>query len=304
MLGGSHFIGRAIVDELRDAHDVTVLNRGNHPLGLAGVTELVADRHDPIAVSSALTGDFDAVVDVSASEPGMVEAVLPSIARINPHRYVFISSAAVYDRTQHPPPFSETMPATGDPLWGEYAIAKARCEQLLVESLSERLTILRPSYVFGPRNTIQREQFIWARLHADVPIFLPGSGGTRVHFSYVKTLAEATALACGGELPVGTYNVADDPPCTFEQYVRLLARTCGREPDVRHVHDTTVPAIEYFPFPPADLHLDIGQIRATGLLAERSLEEAMAATYRWFITEGTIEDQPTPVEAAWRTARA
>ncbi len=300
VLGGSHFIGRAIVEALVGAHDVTVLNRGTRPLGLAGVSEAVADRRDRAQVRAALTGDFDAVVDVSGSEPAMVAAVLPSIASMDLRRYVFISTAAVYDRTHDAPPFVETMRATGDPLWGEYATAKAACERLLTEAVGECLVTLRPPYVFGPRNTIEREQFVWGRLLAGAPIFVPGSGATPVHFSYVKTLAAVAVSACEGELPVGTYNVADDHSCTFEEYVQLLARICGREPDVRHVHDARVPAKEYFPFADADYRLDLSRIRATGLLPERSLEEAMAETYRWFASEGTIADAPTATEASWR----
>jgi nucleoside-diphosphate-sugar epimerase len=300
VLGGSQFIGRAIVDQLlHEQHDVTVLNRGTAALGIRGVTELVADRRDASQVSAALTDAVDAVIDVSGFDPGMVEGVLPAIARIDPRRYVFISTISVYDRTQNPPPFTETMPLRSDDT-GEYAVNKAACERLLSQALGERLVSLRPSYVFGLRNNLEREQFIWARLHADQPIFVPGTGQTQIQFTYVKTLAEVTALACSGELPVGAYNVAEEPVCTHASFIDLLARTCGREADMRHVEDPSVQALDYFPFPARDIHFDVSALRQTGLVAERSLEQALAETYRWFTTEGTIEDRPTATEARWR----
>jgi nucleoside-diphosphate-sugar epimerase len=303
VLGGSQFIGRAIVDELLDErHDVTVLNRGRTPLGIAGVSELVADRRDASQVSAVMTEDVDAVVDVSGVDAGMIEGVLPAIARLDPRRYVFISTIAVY-YGKNSPPYSETMPIRSDTGSGEYGANKAQCERLLAQAFDDRLVNLRPSFVFGPRNNAQREQFIWARLRDGQPIFVPNSGETRIQFTYVKALAEMTALACGETLPTGSYNVGQEVVCTHNTYIDLLARTCGRDADVRYVHDASISALDYFPFPARDIYSDVSALQQTGLIAERTLEEAMAQTYHWFTTNGAIKDSPTALETRWRSSQ-
>ena len=48
VIGGSYFVGRVCVETLASDPDnrITVVNRGNRPMGQPGVTEIVCDRHD------------------------------------------------------------------------------------------------------------------------------------------------------------------------------------------------------------------------------------------------------------------
>ena len=65
VIGGTQFIGRALVAELLKAgHKVSVLHRKpKHALGRR-VGNIVADRNDPKAMKTALAGkSFDVVFD-------------------------------------------------------------------------------------------------------------------------------------------------------------------------------------------------------------------------------------------------
>ena len=145
VLGGSRFVGRAIVDALVDRHDVTVLNRGTRSFSDERVRQLVADRTDPAQLGAVLGGQvYDAVVDVSGTEPLHVKNVLPALAWQGGSPYVYVSSAAVYDRTRATTPFRESDPDGGDGIWGDYGYNKASCERLLRTALGNRLIVLRP----------------------------------------------------------------------------------------------------------------------------------------------------------------
>lgn len=122
VLGGTQFIGWSIVDALTPHHDVYVLNRGNRPLWNDRIIQLTADRTNPIQIAEAVQEKFDAVVDVSGTLPIHIENVLPVLHDVA--RYVFISSAAVYDRMRVAPPFREDRPAGGDAIWGDYGRAR------------------------------------------------------------------------------------------------------------------------------------------------------------------------------------
>ncbi|MFG1869049.1 NAD-dependent epimerase/dehydratase family protein [Micromonospora arborensis] len=202
VLGGTRFAVRAIVDALLDGHDVTVLNRGTQPLWDGRIRQLVADRDDAGQMTDAWTAAYDGVVDVSGAEPGHVRR-LPRAKEIP--RYVFISSAAVYSRESAAPPFREDDRADGDAIWGGYGEAKATCERLLREALPARsLTVLRPPYVYGPHNTEQREQFLWARMGGR-PADL--RAGRRPYPDPVLRFADAGRhgrAAVEGRLPAGT----------------------------------------------------------------------------------------------------
>ena len=100
-MGGSAFVGRAIVRRLRaESHSIAVLTRGLSIQDWTGVDHLVADRQDPGALGRVLHKRvFDAVIDVSAYDGRDCRLLLESLAS-PPTSYALISSAAVYAKTQ------------------------------------------------------------------------------------------------------------------------------------------------------------------------------------------------------------
>lgn len=104
VLGGTNFIGRHIAETLADSADVTILNRGTQNVPRGGVTRLTADRTDPDSIAQVLTHGFDAVVDVSGTEPEHITTTAPLLRALGVSRYTFISSGSVYNsRTTQAP---------------------------------------------------------------------------------------------------------------------------------------------------------------------------------------------------------
>lgn len=297
VLGGTRFIGRAIVDALLPQNEVTVLNRGKQQLWDERIAQLVADRGELVEMASALTDRYDCVVDVSGIEPAYVRNALRVLDKMP---YIFVSSAAVYERELSGPPFGEDDPGGGDPIWGGYGQAKAACEAILRRALGDEVTILRPPYVYGPRNNEQREQFLWARILDRQPIFVPGDGSTTIQFCHVDALSRTVVAACQGELPVGTYNVAESRIYTFMDYLQLLGKVAGVEPLLCEITNKAVPARNYFPFRQADLTLQVGRLAAAGVMPDIPLADGLAETFAWFNENGGFEDVPTTQERLWR----
>lgn len=54
VLGGTRFVGRAVVDALAEHHDVTVANRGSHVLWRDDVALVVFDRDSGASLSLAV----------------------------------------------------------------------------------------------------------------------------------------------------------------------------------------------------------------------------------------------------------
>lgn len=297
VLGGTNFIGRRIVQTLLAHDDVTVLNRGRNRVFGDRVHQLTADRDDPDSVHAALEAGFDAVVDVSATMPPQIASTASLLRKYGVDRYIFISSGAVYDSTTTSVPYPENAPIPGDAVWGPYGSAKADCEALLRGYGFEELTILRPPYVYGPGNNEQREQFLWARMLARKPIFVPGAGTTPIQFCHVDHLADIVAEACRGSLAVGTYNVGESRSYTLNEYVDVL-RNAAAEPsaDIRHVLDPSIPAREYFPFRNYSLVLDTTAIENATAAAAPPLLEGLIGTFRWFSEHGGLDYAPTPRE--------
>ncbi|MFJ8787504.1 NAD-dependent epimerase/dehydratase family protein [Streptomyces sp. NPDC102476] len=298
VLGGTNFIGRHIVETLADSADVTILNRGTQNVPRDGVTRLTADRTDPDSIAHVLTHGFDAVVDVSGTEPEHITTTAPLLRALGVSRYTFISSGSVYDSRTTQAPFAETSTITGDPVWGEYGRAKVECERLLRDCGFEELTVLRPPYVYGPGNSEPREQFLWSRLLRGKPIFVPGDGSTTIQFCHVSYLAEVVSAACRGLLKPDVYNVGDDSGISFDAYLANLARAAGVPVSgVSHVLDPTILAREYFPFRNYSMVLQTSKIAAAArMVAGIPLETGLATTFDWFREHDPLAYDPTPRE--------
>lgn len=167
-------------------------------------------------LASHLRGQvFDAVVDASCYGPEDCRALLAALPAM-PTTYVLLSSAAVYQRSTAPLPFAEASPAHGDEIWGPYGRDKAEAEAvLLCASAIPRPFVLRPPYIYGPGNNLDRERFVWARQLANEPIFVPGDGETLIQFVSIDDVARAIVGFLDSQCAVapGIYNLA------FETYV-------------------------------------------------------------------------------------
>ena len=137
VLGGTRFLGRALVDAtLEQGHEPTLFNRGQTAPELFPEVEKL--RGDRSADLSALEGgEWDAVLDVAAYFPHEVQR---SVGAVRGHvdRYVFVSSVSVY-ADQSVPQVEESAVAELSP--GDetddgpetYGARKAECERIVAE---------------------------------------------------------------------------------------------------------------------------------------------------------------------------
>ncbi|HZM81490.1 MAG TPA: NAD-dependent epimerase/dehydratase family protein [Candidatus Limnocylindrales bacterium] len=171
ILGGTSFVGRAIVEELlRRDHDVTLFGRGKTgPELFPGVERRTGDRST--GDYSALAGrQWDAVVDVSAYVPRHVGEAMDAVAdRVG--RYLFISTGSVYDYKQAPAYLDEECPRleprrdTEEWEGSAYGPLKVACEDDVLARLGDRATIVRPGIVAGPYDPTDRFTY-WVRAAA------------------------------------------------------------------------------------------------------------------------------------------
>lgn len=276
VFGGTNFIGRAIADKLTETHHVTVVNRGSRLHWRDDIAHVTADRTDTDAMKNLITGnDFDAIVDVSATEPNLMTQVLEHVAD-HVSTYVLLSSASVYTESA---PHHEDDPVGGGAAWAEYGTAKYDCEQaLLTAAVPIDKYILRPPYIYGPDNNEDREAWIWARLLNHKPIWVPGEGTNRIQFAYIDDLANIISEAVARQLPPSTYNVATATTYSFIDWITALASVAGTDPEFRHVDTPQPPARSYFPFRAIDLTLNTTRIATSATTRFTDFADGAART--------------------------
>ncbi len=169
VLGGTRFLGPAIVDEaVARGHEVTLFNRGKtNPDLFPDLETLLGDRNVDL---SALEGrTWDAVVDTCGYLPWQLErsARLLSSAVA---QYVFISTVSVYADESHPGLDEESRVARlsdeeyeridamtlADVTGVTYGPLKALCERAVERLMPGRATAVRPGLICGPRDPTHR----------------------------------------------------------------------------------------------------------------------------------------------------
>ncbi|MER6516313.1 MULTISPECIES: NAD-dependent epimerase/dehydratase family protein [unclassified Streptomyces] len=74
IIGGTVFLGRALVDEaLRRGDEVTLFNRGRSGPAPSGVEVVRGDREDEAALRAAADRTWDGVIDTCGFEPRTVQ---------------------------------------------------------------------------------------------------------------------------------------------------------------------------------------------------------------------------------------
>jgi 2'-hydroxyisoflavone reductase len=225
VLGGSAFVGRAIVDDaLARGWDVTTFNRGVTAGADAGpgadvgagsprpgsgrLTRLTGDRTDAQALSQLTTSTWDLVADMWSGAPAVVRDSARLLAdRVG--RYVYISSGSVY---APPPPVgvrenARTVNASPDATAARnYARSKRGAELAVLREFGQpRTLIARPGLILGPHEDVGRLPWWLERVHRGGEVLAPGPPELPLQLIDARDLARFVLdVAVAGD--AGTFN--------------------------------------------------------------------------------------------------
>jgi len=202
VLGGTHFLGRHIVEALlARAHDVTLFHRGNTGLDLfPEASRVLGDRATDL---DRLPPDarWDAVVDVAAYVPKDVAASAGTL-RERAARYVFVSSVSVFDLDR--PEIDESSPmldlpadASRDVMVPEtYGALKRLCELEAIAAFgADRTLVVRPGLIVGPYDPTDRFTYWPLRFARGGDVLVPDDLDARTQWIDARDIADFITLA-------------------------------------------------------------------------------------------------------------
>ncbi len=238
VLGGTSFVGRAIVeDALRTGAEVTLFGRGKTGTDLFGdLTRLIGDR-DTGDYAALGAGSWDAVVDASGYVPRHVDQAVDALGE-RAGRYLFISSHAVYqldgvgpgstEDAPRRPPVRDTEELTND----TYGPLKVACEDDVVARYGTRATIVRPGKVAGPHDW-QPGLTYWVRRAArGGRVAVPGDPRQPVQVVDSRDLARLVVQLLADDRPGAFHAVGPATPVTLGGVVESCARAAGTEVEI------------------------------------------------------------------------
>ncbi|MGH2637092.1 MAG: NAD-dependent epimerase/dehydratase family protein [Actinomycetota bacterium] len=324
VLGGTRFVGRAFVEEaLAGGHEVTTFNRGTSAPKLFPEVERI--RGDRDGGLSALAGRrWDAVYDPSCYVPRLARASAEVLRDDVPH-YTFISSLSVYsDATTTGQDEGGALARIDDPTIEDvtdqtYGALKVLAERAVQDGFGERALILRPGFICGPYDALDRMPYWLRRVARGGEVLAPERPDFPVQLIDARDIARF-ALAMAERGRGGVFNLcAPQEPYRFGDLLEVAARVVGQR-DVRFAWaalefmlEQGLAAWEALPWwaPPEEIafsRFDASRALAAGLEI-RPIEESFRDCWAWDRTRaeaplrndrGVTPDREAELLEAWR----
>jgi nucleoside-diphosphate-sugar epimerase len=302
VLGGTRFIGRAIVEELAaSGHELLIVHRGQlEPDGMPPVRHLHTDRMDIGAHADELASFRpEAAVDCRALTRADSEAVLHVLPR--DIRLVVISSVDVYrafgalndDRETDPIPLDEESPvrASRYPYRGKMPglddYDKLDVEELF---LARGATVLRLPMVYGEHDYQLREEYILRRVRAGRKQIPFGAGTWVTCRGYVRDIALGAHLALKVSEAAGqVFNLCEDRSYSIGLWSRMILEAAGSDAELVRVPDGLLPE-DLKPTGTMTQHIAATARKAKAMLGWTTSdpEQTLRTTVRWHL------DHPPP----------
>ena len=250
ILGGTGFTGPFQVNyALSRGHKVTLFNRGKRPAPEwpGEVEQLHGDRNT--GDLKALEGrQWDVAIDNPTSLPFWVRDA-GKVLKGNIGHYLFISTISVYADGSKPDidedaplaqykgkdPMAETIERLRADIENLYGPLKALSEAEAHKQFGDKVTIVRPGYIVGPRDETDRFTYWPHRVAQGGEMLVPGDGKDPVQFIDGRDLGEwMIRLAEAGT--TGTFNaVGPSDTITMDAMLAGCEAVVGGGPRYTHV---------------------------------------------------------------------
>lgn len=245
ILGGTGAMGKHLVHLLaKEGFEVYVTSR-KEISSEENIVYVKGNAHNLEFIQLLLGTHWDAVVDF------MVYSTIEFKKRIDiillaTTQYIFISSARVYADSKEP--IVETSPRLlelcKDKTYlktDEYALSKARQEDILKNSGRVNWTIIRP-YITYSENRLQlgvfeKEEWLYRALHGRSIVFSQDIASKNTVLTSGLDVAKGIASIIGNEKTFGeTFNITNNQPIAWEEvltiYLEVLEKHLGYKPKV------------------------------------------------------------------------
>ncbi len=221
--GGTRFVGKALVSSLLSkGHELFVFTRGNLPVP-KNITHLKGDRSSDEDLKKLSYHSFDLIVDSSGRKLEDTQRLL-KFSGLPSFRFIYISSAGVYENTQLFPVSEES----SIDLESRH-IGKAHTETWL-KSEGIPFTSFRPTYIYGPGNYNPIEKWFFDRITNGRSIPVPHDGQTITQLGHVSDLAEAISKSLETNKAINQiYNCSGSKAVTFKGLIETAILATGNK---------------------------------------------------------------------------
>ncbi|MEZ5092560.1 NAD-dependent epimerase/dehydratase family protein [Nocardioides sp.] len=237
IIGGTRFVGHAMAEAaLAAGHEVTVLHR-NATEDLPDARHLLADRDGDL--SALGEGTWDATIDTCAYLPGQVASLADALGDRGGH-HLLVSTVSVYAEpaaagaTEDAELLAAAEPEVTEVTGETYGPLKVACEAVARSRYADAgLTLVRPTYVVGPRDYTGRFPWWVRRLARGGPTLAPGPSDAPMQAIDARDMGR-WVVALAADRVAGTFTAAR-PATTFGQLLEETAAALGSSAELVRV---------------------------------------------------------------------
>lgn len=248
--GGTGAMGGYLVKILSEAgNTVDVTTRKNRESSAENVRYIHGDAHDTGFIRNILdAGSYDVFIDFMSYTTEEFRKRAEIMTGGTGH-YMFLSSARVYAKSDVP--IKETSPRLLDVCTDkeylatdEYALAKAREENILLEGKAGNFTIIRPYITYSSERlqlgVYEKESWLYRAMHGRPVVFSRDIAGKYTTMTWGCDVAGAIACLAGRRESFGqAYHITADDSMKWsgiaEIYREVFADVTGREMEIVYI---------------------------------------------------------------------
>lgn len=231
LLGGTGAIGSALAPILTaQRHDVTVTSRAKMTLENDSVTYICGNAKDLFFLENVLKQEWDVIVDFMVySSKDFAERM--EMLLLATKQYLFFSSARVFALSKEP--ISETSArlldvSTDDDYLrtDEYALAKAREEDMLKSSKHKNWTIVRPYITYSEERlqlgVLEKEHWLYRALRGRTIVFTEDIAKSVTTMTSGRDVAIGIARLLGNDDALGEiFNITSQHSAKWEDILNI-----------------------------------------------------------------------------------
>ncbi len=251
VLGGTGAMGIDLVKILAERGDnVTVTSRSERKSEFDNVKYVKGDAHDTAFLKSVLVEKYDAIVDFMVYNTKEFKARRDLLLG-STNQYVFLSSSRVYADSETP--INEDSPrlldATTDSEYlktDEYALTKARQENMLRRSGKTNWTIIRPYITYSDQRlqlgVYEKELWLYRALHDKTVVFPKAIAEKYTTMTLGADVAMGISKLIGNEKAMGeAFHITTDKAIKWEDvlsiYKRVFNEVTGKKLKIKYADD-------------------------------------------------------------------
>ena len=251
VLGGTGAMGVDLVKILGErGENVTVTSRSERKSEFNNVRYVKGDAHDAAFLQSLLVEKYDAIVDFMVYHTEELKSRRDLLLG-STNQYLFLSSSRVYADSKTP--ITEDSPQLLDVTTDddylktdEYALTKARQENLLRESGKTNWTIIRPYITYSNQRlqlgVYEKELWLYRALYDRTTVFPKAIAEKYTTMTLGADVAMGISKLIGNEKAMGeAFHITTDRAIKWDDvleiYKRVFKDVTGKEIKIKYVND-------------------------------------------------------------------